>query len=582
MSINGVPVSIPDNAQSYQDCFLGVPTAPSEIEWIPFGQGLNHFYGGTGGQYRCGNAHLSVTFGGNNRWALLEREAFLQNITAVVEKVKALKHKQEQEAAQQKAVQAAQIKEKQNQQLIKTFEKTTTQTIIKNQIDALESAYCYWSSPELQKRYATRAEALKKDLSENNSSCTMLQKTLEQEAEDLLQQSAQLTGKEAVFYQDHINQTAHLAQEVNEQGHVLFSSQLLDWGWTILNYTKAAVMGCKDGVENTLNSCLHPLETVCDMAKGIVKIAQLSVQALQEGTALVQDAFINTEEAQKRLNRYQKKLNRVYQEFKEIPTEQLIRKTTAFLTEAVLVHKALSALPKIKELAKSSSKKAVQCIEQIKKAEQAQVAGTHISVPFNSLFEQMAPEIEASTARIGRKSKSIALGKAEKFITFNQEVELLKQRFDNVICGGELFNYNKITFNFEHIFEGYPIVGQNGKLIKLNGFHHDLLGAIEKAGRIQGTPLEILAKQNGIAGTYELTLKGKWDAPKTFFPQNWTREQVMKKIIEAYKYAKNKSECIFEETAEKLILKGKTKENIQIKLAFNKRGKLITAFPEIT
>lgn len=207
-------------------------------------------------------------------------------------------------------------------------------------------------------------------------------------------------------------------------------------------------MGCKDGIENTIHSCLHPIETLYEMAYGIINIAQLSVQALQEGKALLGDIITDTQKTDQRLKKYYETFQHLRQDLANIPIEQVIRKTTAFLTEAVLLHKTLSALPKVKELAKSSSNKALKLIEQIKEAEQLQVAGTTVSVPFASFFEQMAPEVEATTARIGRKSKAITLGQAETFTPLSQELETLRHTFDNVICGGQTFNHNKLTFNF--------------------------------------------------------------------------------------------------------------------------------------
>lgn len=161
---------------------------------------------------------------------MLECQAIAQKINTVIQKINEIKQQQEEEQARQRALQAARIKEEQNQKRITQFEANVTEVILNNQHDALESVYLTWSSTDLDQRYLERAEALRKDLSQQKDTFTHFQKVLEQEAQDLLHQSAELNEPQTLFYQKQINKAAHLAQEAQEQGRVLFASQLLDWG----------------------------------------------------------------------------------------------------------------------------------------------------------------------------------------------------------------------------------------------------------------------------------------------------------------------------------------------------------------
>ncbi len=68
---------------------------------------------------------------------------------------------------------------------------------------------------------------------------------------------------------------------------------------------------------------------------------------------------------------------------------------------------------------------------------------------------------------------------------------------------------------------------------------------------------------------------------KTFFPQHWSREDVIDKIYEAYENFIKSGATPLEKKG-KYIIDGTTKEGIDIRMFITKNGHLKTAYPIIT
>ncbi len=132
---------------------------------------------------------------------------------------------------------------------------------------------------------------------------------------------------------------------------------------------------------------------------------------------------------------------------------------------------------------------------------------------------------------------------------------------------------------YEHLFA--PELKYNCKknILKGTGWHHDYLGRVLKSGKVK-----IKNFVEGPHGTYQLdwSYGGSKFKPSTFFPSSWSEAKVLAKIEEAM-------ENIVEATngvRGREILKGVTKERLEIKVVFEKYGngvrELITAFPVIS
>lgn len=134
----------------------------------------------------------------------------------------------------------------------------------------------------------------------------------------------------------------------------------------------------------------------------------------------------------------------------------------------------------------------------------------------------------------------------------------------------------KCSFSVEelrHIFEPLFRSDKNGVLKKIHGFHHDFLGILERSGLVK-----LKNKVMGVGGAYkaDVIINGVADT-KTFFPVEWSREKVLKKIIEVVE----KPQGVKIELDLTKIFTGFTSEGIEIKVKIGANGSLLTAFPVI-
>ena len=604
--VQGVPVSIPDTVKTVTDCSIGCLVA-GQVTWVPFDQALQAMHGGSGGQWRSGNFSFSVGCNQDNRLGRLEYYQFVDKVKAVIKEVKKQEQTRQEHIRQQKIKEVARAQLEVDLKKITTFTQTSIQIQTQEQEDAFESLYYQWADVS-ENRYQQRAQILKKVLKEpvteskqlnyqvgsHLQTCiknydpdsdyltftgTDLQHSVHQELLDLYQ-AALLSSEIDAQLIDQIGKTGALVNQANQAGQTVVAWQLLDWGWAVLDYAKAVACGIKEGVQDTVHAALHPIETLKQMAYGTLQIAQLSLNVLQAGQRLVGNALTDQQACAQQIQQYQQTISDFCKTLQAVPTTQLIQKTTAFLTQALLLHKTFGALPQLKELAKKSTRKAVAAIERIEHARSIAVTTEGVESSASPLFQAMAAEIEVIDQKIRGKIKTGFLGQAEEFIPFEQEISMLEDTFNGVIKVPKGCLGARSDICFEHILRGNIVLDSENALVTINGFHHDLLGVIETHQRMQGVPLIILEKETGPAGTYQLIFQGKHRRfPKTFFPQNWTRKQVIKKIIEAYKNSvKNKCAPIINSKGY-FEVSGRTKEGIKIKIVFNKNGTVITAFP---
>lgn len=132
-----------------------------------------------------------------------------------------------------------------------------------------------------------------------------------------------------------------------------------------------------------------------------------------------------------------------------------------------------------------------------------------------------------------------------------------------------------IKIALEHILGMELRWSDLGKFIKLSGFHHDFMGAIEKSKAFKFVNKVI--KENGCYSA-TLIIDGI-ETKKTFFPQYWSQEDVVKKIYEAYyNYIKSGAPLKLEKNG-KYIVHGLTNEGITIEMHITQKGLIKTAYP---
>lgn len=146
-----------------------------------------------------------------------------------------------------------------------------------------------------------------------------------------------------------------------------------------------------------------------------------------------------------------------------------------------------------------------------------------------------------------------------------------KDKFLNITKYSRLFSTKKsIIINKEHIF--------NIQQKTLNGLHHDYQRKLETAGYFHLKNIKQMPN-----GVYQgqilkkLPNGKKVHSTKTFFPKDWTREQVIEKIFEAYN--NYKEELSFLDS--KAVITTETNEGIKIRMVITDAGEILTAFPII-
>ncbi len=150
---------------------------------------------------------------------------------------------------------------------------------------------------------------------------------------------------------------------------------------------------------------------------------------------------------------------------------------------------------------------------------------------------------------------------------------------DVSVSGYESLPKRVFLNNYEHYLQPELRTTTSGK-IKPSGWHHDPGKNIERIKRVNGYTIEIEKYQRHSSGIYKFDWGiGAHKKTSTFFPYEWSRETVQKKIVEAYKYAK-KNHCspILQKNGTFAIY-GFTQEGINIKIIVNIDGIVVTAYP---
>lgn len=154
------------------------------------------------------------------------------------------------------------------------------------------------------------------------------------------------------------------------------------------------------------------------------------------------------------------------------------------------------------------------------------------------------------------------------------DIITLRGTFDGTRKGTGALKDKSITIAYEHILGPSTETRiENGVAKqKLTGLHHDFKQQLETRGIIKNKT----TKRHGI---YKADVH--WQGAiyrKTFFPSEWPRETVIRKILEAYDNASGKASVNKRASFE---LTGKTTEGITIFMVINKSGRIITAYPRL-
>jgi len=161
--------------------------------------------------------------------------------------------------------------------------------------------------------------------------------------------------------------------------------------------------------------------------------------------------------------------------------------------------------------------------------------------------------------------------------TVQQDIPRLRQLFDGKVKGFKEFANKFLKFEYEHTL-GIDLTWTRRGMPNIGGFHHDMMGLVEKSGIFEFANKRMLS--NGFYKA-ELFFKGHKVKEVTFFPSNWSREKVISKIIEAYENAIKSGIELSLEPNQKYKLAGMIEEGIEIEMHITQQGKVTSGYPII-
>ncbi len=401
------------------------------------------------------------------------------------------------------------------------------------------------------------------------------QHVLHQELLDIQAQAADLVVDKE--YQDTIGSLGELAHQANKQGGVLFTSRLLDVCWGLLECGKAVAYGAKDGVFNTVDACLHPTRTAKQMAHGIVKTARAMAYVLKECGAISYYSMMDPEKLYNRFLTHKEQIEEVIEVVRSIPRYDFIRCATAFGVEVVLLERAMGAIGQFSKYTYNNANKWLDAAEKVSEYSFAVEGAPNIIVPtMGEYLNLMAMEAKDPVTKMHGNLVPALKGSATKWLALEEDLALLHMQFK-----GEL-----IDIRPRHLFQPdiKTYTTKFGEVKRsIGGWHHDLKKTIFKNKKFHGHPIEILNVVQGKNGIYqfEWSMFGKRPKPSTFFPSDWTRQEVVKKILEARKNIEKYKAPFVKQDSGRFIRSGFTKEGIKISFIVDKHKKnIITIYPE--
>ena len=330
--------------------------------------------------------------------------------------------------------------------------------------------------------------------------------------------------------------------------------------------------------DDILDQALHPnimdqknLDLKVQFCESLISTARFTADLI------IGDTYLSKEEYLQRHATFWKDYG------SKITAENVVDLTAQVLADFVFFKGIPSAFIYLKEIDAASKleNQAAKIANRFKHAADTHLANNPILVTAEGVALQMSNDLK----NIGSIGKEI-ITDSRMFIesiqtgllsNFKQELDGLKNVFGYTREGFAEFKNQKIKLPYEHIFtlEGLEW-SKKGKISRAGGFHHDFKGAVKNSGAVQF--IERGVEKNGCY-LADLVIDGSRIPNKTFFPQHWPREEVVRKIGEAYDDFIKSGAIVKRETGGKYIISGFTNEGIEIEMYITKNGQITTAYP---
>ena len=374
---------------------------------------------------------------------------------------------------------------------------------------------------------------------------------------------------------DAIGYGASCGIQANANRDAITATEWADFGWRVLDLTKAALEGGFLGLENTAifmgNAFAHPIKTI----KGILYcVADITSFIARATNTIIRLEMLEQRGYHDQLHaeltdiedQIVQILNHCFQQLKNMPLREKVKHVAALGTETI----ATGKLFKVAYTLCSTMRPMV--IQLLKLVHDEQITVEFAATGRHNLLlqnNQKIPKISPSGPRIIDKVR-------RPLVTTWIDVEALNRKFQGrVIVDGQ-----SVHIDYEHLFsiEEMIMIKRTGHMTnpKLYGWHHDSMKALEKAGIVKHE--NVITNACGAFKSNPVVYDVRY-GEKTFFPTAWTEEQVAEKIFEAFEGTHLSS---IEDSTGCKIINGLTRCGLEIRMVYNPMQCMITtAFPII-
>jgi hypothetical protein len=369
--------------------------------------------------------------------------------------------------------------------------------------------------------------------------------------------------------------------DANNNHQVIQATQWADFGWQVLDLAKAALEGVALGVYHTAafaaKVVAHPLETIKTVAHGAATITASLVRAtgaILRFQALEEHGY--HEQLHAELDQLADQINVVIDHCSEqlatIPLREKVKHVVAFGTEIMVPIKVF----KVAHTLCSRMRPMVATMLNVLRDEQVGIEIAGVGENIGIKVAEGAREV-VGTAKVVLSEAQLLLKNfhIDLLKKLEPEIAALRLLFDNRVKGFGEFANKYIKIAYEHIL-GIELSFSKRGVPSIGGFHHDFMHAVKKSNMFEFVDEVIHA-----SGFYKAKLLYKGDFVKeiTFFPAQWSRERVISSVYEAYENFLQSGMLVKINPDGKYVVKGFTREGIEIEMFITQKGRVTTAYP---
>ena len=371
----------------------------------------------------------------------------------------------------------------------------------------------------------------------------------------------------------------------NKAGYIVYAFYFADFCW-------ATIEGVRQGVYNTAQAFRHPINTAVGMSHGVVFLGKLlgaiGKEALDITTLACCDEKQFKVQGEMRLRQAAVLADGIKDAARKNPREAY-KNTITFGTEWFLFGKCLSSFGKFADCVKPKLQNAITGLTRGTRPQYAFAGAYGNDIPLMEvLVDELGGLLHRAQEALGNTGDKIkatgrAVGeKVRKWVPGCSKINIHMQNLEKIIPQLEQM-YNgmtvtighlkdlKLKFDFKHVF-GVELKQVRGQT-RLNGFHFDPLGILEKSGAI-----ELVNVQCGPHGFYKALVKieGQVLRPeKTFFPKNWDHYKVMECVTEALNNVKD----IDDLGKGFYLVTGYSNQGIKVRAYLDEMGRVASWYP---